>query len=73
MLATDPKTQFSKDKVINCLIIASSYCAARLMAGGTLVTGLNTSSYQNTDNCELKTHISYRLLGPLLNPALGFG
>jgi glycerol uptake facilitator-like aquaporin len=41
MLSTDSKTQFSTDKVINCFIIASSYCAARLMAGGTLVTGIN--------------------------------
>jgi hypothetical protein len=46
MLSTDSKTQFSKDKVINCFIIASSYCAARLMAGGTLVTGLNISTYK---------------------------
>jgi len=43
MLSTDVKTQFSKDKVINCFIIASSYVAARLMSGGTLVTGLNIS------------------------------
>jgi len=46
MLSTDTKTQFSKDKVINCFIIASSYVAARLMSGGTLVTGLNISSYE---------------------------
>ena len=47
MLSTDSKTQFSKDKVINCFIIASSYCAARLMSGGTLVTGLNISTYES--------------------------
>jgi len=45
MLSTDKKTQFSKDKVINCFIIASAYVASRLMAGGTLVTGMNISTY----------------------------
>jgi len=40
MLCTDKKTQFSEDKVINCFIMASSYVAARLMSGGTLVTCL---------------------------------
>ena len=81
MLSTDTKTQFSKDKVINCFIIASSYCAARLMSGGTLVTGLNISSYELDPTtkeplgCDDKyiTHIYYRLNGPLLNPALAFG
>lgn len=82
-LATDPKTQFSKDKVINCFIIASSYCASRLMAGGTLVTGLNLSAYETHEvdgateviSCDSKniTHFYYRLTGPLLNPALAFG
>ena len=78
MLSTDPKTQFSKDKVINCFIIAAAYCAARLMSGGTLVTGLNVSNYEidpttKEENCEVITHIYYRLTGPLLNPALAFG
>jgi len=61
MLSTDKKTQFSNDKVINCFIISSSYVAARLMAGGCLVTGRRQHSliYINT--------------GPLLNPALAFG
>lgn len=47
MLCTDKKTQFSNDKVINCFIIASSYCAARLMAGGSLITGIDTSELDN--------------------------
>jgi hypothetical protein len=79
MLSTDVKTQFSKDKVINCFIIASSYCAARLMSGGTLVTGLNISSYELNkdkepmcDDQDIK-YLFYRLNGPLLNPALAFG
>jgi len=38
MMATDKKTQFSNDKVINCFILASSYIAARLLCGGELVT-----------------------------------
>lgn len=46
MLSTDKKTQFSKDKVINCFIIASAYVASRLMAGGTLITGMNISHYK---------------------------
>ena len=39
MLCTDEKTRFSKDKVINCFVIASSYVSARLIGGGELVTG----------------------------------
>ena len=83
MLSTDVKTQFSKDKVINCFIIASAYVAARLMAGGTLVTGLNISTYQqilNEEGVEVPycgdlgiEVLNYRLTGPLLNPALAFG
>ena len=38
MMATDKKTQFSDDKVINTFILAASYIAARLMCGGELVT-----------------------------------
>ena len=38
MLATDKKTQFSEDKVINCFILAAAYVAARLLAGGQMVT-----------------------------------
>lgn len=59
MLCTDKKTQFSKDRVVNCLIISSSYVSARLMSGGRLVTRLRT------------TKQSY--CGPLLNPALAMG
>lgn len=66
MLCTDKKTQFSNDRVINCFIIASSYISARLMAGGTLVTGRR--KHQISD-----TVISYIKTGPVLNPALAFG
>ena len=59
MICTDKKTQFSKDKVINCLIISSAYVSARLMSGGKLVTRLQTSPA--------------KLCGPLLNPALALG
>jgi len=38
MICTDKKTQFSEDKVINCFIMAASYIASRLMAGGPMVT-----------------------------------
>ena len=84
MLCTDTKTQFSKDKVINCFIISSAYVGARLMCGGTLVTGLNVSQYammkdEDGDmipvSCESKSILDYkyRLTGPLLNPALALG
>ena len=46
MLCTDKKTQYSEDKVINCFIMAASYCAARLMGGGGLVTVINESYRQ---------------------------
>jgi glycerol uptake facilitator-like aquaporin len=45
MLCTDKATQFSQDRVINCFIIASSFCSSRLLAGGTLVTGMNTNTF----------------------------
>ena len=38
MISTDKKTQYSEDKVMNCFIIASSYIAAQMIAGGYLVT-----------------------------------
>lgn len=34
MLATEKDKHFSEDKVINCLILASAYVGARLLAGG---------------------------------------
>jgi len=34
MLQTNKKTRFSKDKVLNSLIISAAYIAARLMCGG---------------------------------------
>lgn len=45
MLCTDKKTQYTEDKVINCFIMSASYCAARLMGAGGLITVLN-ESYQ---------------------------
>ena len=38
MLATEKKSKFSEDKVINCFVLAASYVAARLIAGGQMVT-----------------------------------
>ena len=49
MMATDKKTQFSDDKVINCFIIAASYVAARLMCGGELVTCFTRISLSDWD------------------------
>lgn len=45
MLCTDKATQFSKDRVINCFIIAAAFCSSRLLSGGTLVSGLQINSY----------------------------
>lgn len=53
MMCTDKKTQFSKDKVINTFITASSYIAARLMSGGYLVTcmtSLTSPALDTVDN-----------------------
>ena len=38
MISTDRKTQYSTDKVCNCLVVAGAYIAARGIAGGELVT-----------------------------------
>lgn len=46
MLCTDKKTRYSEDKVINCFIMSASYCAARLMGGGGLVTVINETYLQ---------------------------
>ena len=54
------------------------------MCGGTLVTGLNVSTYGSekdedgtwvVNNCESSNILDqkYRLTGPLLNPALALG
>lgn len=53
MLCTDKKTQYSEDKVINCFIMSASYCAARLMGGGGLVTVVNESYWKANENLEL--------------------
>jgi len=34
MISTDKNTRYSKDKTINCLVIAASYVAAQGIAGG---------------------------------------
>lgn len=47
MICTDPATQFSQDKVINCFIMAASYVAARLISGGKLVTALVHVSHKS--------------------------
>ena len=38
MISTDRKTQYSTDKVCNCLVIAGTYIASRTLGGGNLVT-----------------------------------
>ena len=49
MLCTDKATQFSKDRVINCFIIAAAFCSSRLLSGGTLVSGIQTNTYKLPD------------------------
>lgn len=49
MLCTDKATQFSKDRVINCFIIAAAFCSSRLLSGGTLVSGIQTNEYKPPD------------------------
>ena len=61
MICTDPKTQFSKDRVVNCFIISSGYISSRLLAGGELVSVSGTQP------------LEFKATGPLLNPALAFG
>lgn len=79
MLCTDKKTQYSDDKVINCFIMAASYCAARLMGGGGLVTVINESYRQTTqqadDTCVDGPWVYQqpKRVGPLLNPAIAVG
>lgn len=38
LISTDKKTRYSKDKTINCLVIAASYVAAQGIAGGQQVS-----------------------------------
>ena len=38
MISTDDKSRYSKDKVMNCLVIASSFVAAQGIAGGQIVS-----------------------------------
>jgi glycerol uptake facilitator-like aquaporin len=38
MICTDSKSQFSKDRVVNCFIISAGYISSRLLAGGELVS-----------------------------------
>jgi hypothetical protein len=37
-MSTDKRSTFSKEKVMNALVIASSYIAAQMLAGGLCVT-----------------------------------
>lgn len=77
MICTEKKTQFSEDKVINCFIMAASYVAARLFAGGQLVTALYKEGpgiyrlIPKENGGGYAEHVVK--LGPLLNPALAFG
>jgi glycerol uptake facilitator-like aquaporin len=81
MLCTDKKTQYSDDKVINCFIMSASYCAARLMGGGGLVTVVNEAFYQYTPAVgdveeiygDTLIYQQPRRIGPLLNPAIAVG
>ena len=80
MLCTDKKTQYSDDKVINCFIMAASYCAARLMGAGGLVTVINESfriTRLDADKGCVKDgpwiYMQPKRVGPLLNPAIAFG
>lgn len=85
MLSTDPKTAFSKDKVVNCFIIASAYISGRLIAGGSMVSWTVGNEFLSTYETfnETKspallailatTILSAKLSGPLLNPAIYFG
>ena len=38
MISTDKRTQYSDQKALNCLVIASSYVGATMLAGGAAVT-----------------------------------
>lgn len=38
MISTDKKTQYSDQKALNCLVIASSYVGSTMLAGGACVT-----------------------------------
>jgi len=38
MICTDKNYQYSNDKVLNCLVSASSYVTAKIIAGGPVVT-----------------------------------
>jgi len=56
--------------------MSSAYTAARLMSGGGLITNLLSVNEVNTTIDKVKyTEYSFekRYVGPLLNPALGFG
>jgi len=56
-IVTDEKLYFSKEQALNCLIIASSYIAARSIVYGTGNSPTTTISYY----------------GPCLNPAIAIG
>ena len=68
MISTDKTTQYSSDKVINSFVVASSYCAARLIGGGGEVTGLDMTDYS-----KMPIVVKFEKTGPLLNPAIAMG
>ena len=74
ILATDKRTQFSNDKVINCLIMASCYVSARLLGGGSLVTWVYENDSENFISYDgIKRGGNGHLSGPLYNPAIMLG
>ena len=89
MINVDPMQQFTKDKVKICMGIAASYCGAKLLAGGTLTTGIKEPDYYypncsldgkdtSLPKCDIPTvnsHVTgnYKNTGPLLNTSLAFG
>lgn len=64
MMQTDEKMFFSREKAINCFIIASSYVAARAMFYGQTVV------YNPNGNFPSNTISSF---GACLNPAIALG
>mmetsp|Transcript_4702 Transcript_4702/g.8019 ORF Transcript_4702/g.8019 Transcript_4702/m.8019 type:complete len:185 (+) Transcript_4702:374-928(+) len=79
LICSDRHLRMTKDKALNSLIIASGYIAARLMSGGSMVTGLPENETLITQMSKDGTQFSnvevrqFRRTGSLLNPALGLG
>ena len=43
MISTAKETRYSKDNVLNCLVISASYLSARMFAGGNIITHEGTN------------------------------